>query len=276
MLRRIFVFAITLLWLSLNVSAIMAQDIEFAKDLHQHNLSDKAKDVLITIFHNPRSTASDKAKALYSLGQISFEEGRYTVAMEDWEKLVKNYPQSSQAKEITERLSKLREIITQVSDATISSVVARSYIRHGDFWSDADKKYIIDASWMPKVEMAIEWYDRVIAEFPNSSAAEIAYQRKLFTLLGWKEPGRYGDSYGVRANFSKYMPQVLETFTAFEKAFPNSPYLQGFRYQIAQAYWIVRDWARTREWLQKVIDAGKGEQTFYTETAKARLQKIEY
>ncbi len=52
--------------------------------------------------------------------------------------------------------------------------------------------------------------------------------------------------------------------------------LQGFRYQIAQAYWIEKDWNQTREWLQKVIDSSKGLATFYSETAKARLKKLEH
>ena len=279
MFRRFTLIVTLISCLALSVLIVQAQDpqkSDLAIDYYRHDLPEKAKEVFINILHHAQSSSDAKAEALYWLGQISFEEGRYSVAFEDWEELVKEYPQSSRAKEINERLDQLREIITQASDASVSSVVAKSYIENGDFWSESDRKFSIDSSWIPNVEMAIQWYDRVIVEFPDSNAAEIAFQRKLFTLLGWEGPGRYGESYGIKVDFNKYMPLVLETFTEFEKAFPNSSYLQGFRYQIAQAYWGQKDWDKTREWLQKIIDAGKGEKTFYTETAKARLKKVEF
>jgi len=72
------------------------------------------------------------------------------------------------------------------------------------------------------------------------------------------------------------MPQVLDTFSSFESTFPSNSSLQAFRYQIAQAYWERRDWANTKLWLGKVIEKSNGESTFYTETAKARLQKLEH
>ncbi len=59
----------------------------------------------------------------------------------------------------------------------------------------------------------------------------------MFALLGWRELGRDGEAYGLKSNFQQYMPQVLKTFAEFEAAFPKSSHLQGFRYQIAQAYW---------------------------------------
>lgn len=254
----------------------VAQSVEIARDYYQHNLNDKAKDVLIVLLHNPASTPVNKAKALYFLGQISFDEGRIKVALTDWQTLVKDYPQSPEAKEIGARLAQVNEVITKVSDASITSAVARSYISNGDFWSREDRKFLIDASWLPEVELANEWYERVIQEFPGSDAAELAYERKLFALLGWKEIGSDGEAYGLRSNYQKYMPQVLSTFTAFETAFPKSSSLQAFRYQIAQAYWSHRDWTNARAWLQKIVEKGAGETTFYTETAKARLQKVEY
>ncbi len=254
---------------------VYGQSIELAEDLHQHGLTDKAKDTLISILHNSASTPATKSKALYWLGQISFEEGRFTTALTDWNNLVKTYPQTAEAKEISARLLQLKEIVTKVSDKSISSVVAGSYISHGDFWSKADRKFTIDSSWLPETELAVAWYDRAIQEFPQSDGAELAFQRKLQTLLGWKE-GREGESHGAIANFAKYMPQVLDSFAQFESSFPNNSSLQAFRYQIAQAYWGHRDWAKTREWLQKIIDQSNGQSTFYTETAKARLAKIEY
>ena len=67
-----------------------------------------------------------------------------------------------------------------------------------------------------------------------------------------------------------------ETFGSFETAFPKVRILQAFRYQIVQAYGSHKDWSNARTWLQKIIEKGAGEDTFYTEAAKARLQKVEY
>jgi tetratricopeptide (TPR) repeat protein len=268
--------ASAVVFISLLTPSASAQSVDLAKSYYQHNLNDKAKDILITLFHAPATTPANKAKALYLLGQISFDEGHVQVALTDWQTLIKDYPQSPEAKEISARLAQLNEIVNKSSDARVTSAVARSYISNGDFWAQGDRKFTIDSSWLPAADLALEWYDRVIKEFPNSDAAELAYQRKLFALIGWKEPGRDGEAYGLRGDYRKYLPQVLDTFTSFEAAFPKNSSLQAFRYQIAQAYWSHKDWANTRAWLQKIIDKGTGETTFYTETAKARLQKVEY
>ena len=250
--------------------------IEIANDFYRHNFTDKAKEKFLDIYHNPLSSDKEKAQALYLVGQITFEEGNYTVAIDDWQILISKFPDSKETKEISKRISQLREIISQSTEGTFSNAVAMSYLNNGDFWSNAERKFLIDSSWMPNLEIALEWYDKILEEFPKSPAAEIAYQRKLFALFGWTESGDDGRSFGLKANFAKYMPRILKTFGYYEKDFPKSSFLQGFRYQISQAYWIHEDWQNTRKWLKKVIAAGGDEKTFYTETAKARLKKIEY
>jgi tetratricopeptide (TPR) repeat protein len=267
--------AFVLILAALATSCASGQSIEVAKDYYQHGLNDRAKDVLITLLHSTSATPTTKAKSLYLLGQISFEEGRIKTAMGDWQFLVHDYPQTPEGKEIGGRLKQLSEIVGKLSDANVTSAVARSYLSNGDFWSKSDRKFLIDASWLPEVELAVQWYDQIIREFPGSDAAELAYERNLFALIGGKEIGEDRAS-GLRGNYDKYLPQVLETFSSFENAFPDNPSLEAFRYQIAQAYWGHRDWTNTRLWLQKVIDKSNGVPTFYTETARARLQKIEY
>lgn len=251
------------------------QSVEIAKDYYVHNVKGRALESFIDVFHNSKAPEV-KAEALYYMGQIAFEDNNYSAAFSDWTKLIKDYPTSKQASEIKDRLTQMQEVMGKVTNASILSTVAGSYLRNGDFWSrNGNKIFVIDSSWLPNVELANAWYDKTIAEFPGSEAAEIAFKSKLFTILGWKEPGQYGSSYGVEADFKKYLPLLIEAFGAFEGAFPKSPYLQGFRYQIAQVYWERNDWQNTREWLNKVIQAGDGRQSFYTETAKARLNKLQ-
>ena len=136
--------------------------------------------------------------------------------------------------------------------------------------------FTIDSSWIPKVEAAIKWYDKVIDEFPNSVASDVAYQDKLRTILGWKEPGQYGSNHGIEKNFVNYMPQLLATFDEWVTEHPDSSTIQAFRYQIAQVYWDQKDWDNTRLWLNKIIStAGEGD-SFYKDTAIRRLAKVEY
>lgn len=252
-----------------------AQNLDLSKDFYAHNLKQKALEELITVYHNSKSP-DIKSEALYLLGNISFEDNNYSTAFDDWKKLVSDFPNSKYANEIKGRLDQLKDVIQKVTDENISSAVARSYLNNGDFWSESDNKFLIDGSWLPNVKLATEWYDKTIKEFPNTNAAETAYRKKLFTLFGWKETGQYGQSYGLKKDFDKYMPLILQTFQEYEMNFPESASLQGFRYQIAQGYWREKDWAKTKEWLQKIIDSSNGKATFYTETAKARLKKVEY
>jgi tetratricopeptide (TPR) repeat protein len=257
-------------------TTVNAQSISLAKDFYTHNLNERALETFIIIYNTPNVNADDKSEALFFMGQITFDEGRFSVALADWQKLIKDFPTSKRAVEIKDRLIQLKDVFSKSVDENISSSVAQSYINNGDFWADDNKIFHIDGSWLPKVELSIDWYDKVIKEFPGTYAAELAYSRKLFAINGWEESGQYGTKYGIMSDFKKYIPILLQTFDSFEAAFPESPFLQGFRYQIAQAYWGKKDWANTKSWLNKIIEKGEGKPSFYSETAKARLNKIEY
>ena len=95
------------------------------------------------------------------------------------------------------------------------------------------------------------------------------------TILGWKEIGQYGSSYGIRDDFKKYIPLLLSTFESFEKDHPSDSSLQAFRYQIAQSYWNNKKWNETRIWLNKIIE-NSDDDTFYKDLAQRRLKKVEY
>lgn len=258
------------------VSASFAASIEKAGMLNQHGLTKEAKAELIDIIFSKASDSS-KAQAYYLLGNMAFEENKITVALDSWRDLTKKYPNSEQAKLVKDRINELAEIVGESAKESIENAVALSYLRHGDFWSKRKSEiFTIDSSWIPKVETAIKWYDKVISEFPNSAASRIAYQDKMRTLLGWEDPGRYGNKHGIEESFDKYMPLLLETFAAFEKEHPNASTLQAFRYQIAQAYWSNKNWVKTREWLNLIIkESGEGD-SFYKDTAQRRLKKVEY
>ena len=195
-------------------------------------------------------------------------------SLQSWKDLTNKYPKSKQAVLVKDRIQELAEIVGESAKETIENAVALSYIRHGEFWSQGKKSaFTIDSTWIHNVEAAVKWYDKVINEFPNSPASRLAYKYKMRTILGWEEAG---SKHGIKRSFLHHMPQLLETFSAFEKEHPKASSLQAFRYQIAQAYWNVKQWDKTREWLNLIIKkAGSGD-SFYKDTAQRRLKKIEY
>ena len=250
--------------------------LDIANDYYRHNFNEIAKEKFLSIYHSTDSSADEKAKALYIIGQIIFEEGDYSLALSDWELLISKFPDSEYAKQIATIYLQISDIVTFDSSKNSITLVARAYLQNGDFWSNANREFIIDSSWMPSVEIALKWYNKVLKEFSNTPSAEVAYRRKLFTLLGSSNPDDNQKKSGLKEDFKKYIPIVLQTFSNFKKDFPESAYMQGFRYQIAQAYWSEGDTKNSKIWLRKIIQNGGGKDTFYTETAKARLKNLKF
>lgn len=296
-------------------SLTLAASLEKAILLNEHGLTTDAKRELIDLIFEKRSKANDKAQAYYLLGNIAFGEDRIKAALNAWEHLVDKYPNSNEAGLVRDRITELSEIVIGSAKESLDNAVARSYLRHAEFWSeDKSDVFTIDSSWISNVDAAVKWYDKVITEFPKSEASRIAYKGKLKTLLGWKEPGRNGESYGIEASFyrglppnllssrekleaarakrkaeasfTKYMPILLQSFEEFEKDHPDASTLQAFRYQIAQVYWKHQDYnsasrnfvlkypEETKNWLNKVIDKAKGNDSFYRDLAERRFKKL--
>ncbi|WP_461536400.1 tetratricopeptide repeat protein [Spongorhabdus nitratireducens] len=267
------ILAITL---SLTCTSAFSASLEKAELLSEHGLTKEAKIELIDVVFSKTSNAN-KSAAYYELGNIAFENNQVASALKTWTQLVSKFPSSKESELVKSKIELLSEIVGESAKENVDNAIAASYIKHADFWSsDRDSKFTIDSSWIPKVETANKWYDKVITEFPNTKAARIAYEEKIRTLLGWKERGKYGSSYGVEKDFNAYMPQVLETFSALEGNFPKASTLQAFRYQIAQAYWGRKDWKNTRLWLNTIIEKSGDKDSFYRDTAQRRLQKVEY
>jgi hypothetical protein len=257
-------------------STLFAASVEKAGMLRRHGLLPQAKAELIDVIF---STAGDatKARAYYDLGSVAFEERNVSAALDTWSQLAEKYPKSDEAVRVKDRIRELADIVGEVGRTSTDNAIAESYVRHADFWSEGkDEIFKIDSSWISNVEAAVKWYDKVIQEFPKTTAARLAYEGKLRALLGWKEAGQYGESHGTKKNHGTYMPQVVTTFSAFETDHPDAGTLQAFRFQIAQQYWRMKDWANTRTWLNTIIEKSGDSDTFYKDLAQRRLQKVEY
>lgn len=238
--------------------------IEKAVLLKAHGLNDDAKRELINLIFDENVKAKDKPHAYYLLGAIAFDENRIQAATKTWGYIVEEYPNSDEALIVKERIDELSKVTLSVYTESIETAdysVAKLYLKNADFWSeDKDDRWMIDSSWIPKVEFALKWYDKVISEFPKSEAARIAYIGKIRTLLSWKEFDRFDRTDEVievaekiifggfnRTDeaievakkiifFPIYVKQLVNTFGDFEKDFPNDTTLQSCRFQIGQAY----------------------------------------
>ena len=253
----------------------LTANVQKAEMLYDHGMIEDAKKELVNVVFGD-SDKDEKAEALFFLGNIAFTEEKIPVALETWERLIEKYPNSKQAVLVKDRASELAEVVGETASEKISHVVAQSYLRNGDFWSEhEDDVFEIDSSSINNVGAAMKWYDKVLAEFPLSPAAELAYTKKLKILVAWAKSGG--------PNFTRYMPRLLETFSSFEADFPQAGTLQGFRFQIAQTYYRNHrgvegfpNLEKSREWLNRIISVAGDSDSFYKDLAQRRLKKITY
>lgn len=259
-------------------AGVNESDPRFAKAalFRQHGLTEDSKRELILILTDEGDDAP-KAKALYLLGMIAFDQSQILLALETWQELVATYPESEDAKLVKERINELAQIVGESQKESLNNAVAEAYLRHADFWSRGKSDvFSLDTSWIPNVDAAVKWFDKTIAEFPQTTAARVAYEQKMKTLLGWEDPGQYGNKHGVKASPQAYIPRLVETFNQFAAEFPDAATVPAFRFQIAQAYWSQKDWENAKKWLNSIIQDRGSSDTFYVDLAKRRLEKLEY
>lgn len=266
---------------------IHAASIEKAGLLKEHGLTDDSKRELINVIFDEKSTDNDKATAFYILGNIAFEENKTTVALNSWSYLAKKYPKSYEAGLVDDRIAELSESTILDSKELIDNVQAIAYLKYAEFWSESRKDaFGIDTSYIPKMDASIKWYDKVIIEFPNSKAAQIAYEGKLKTLLGAQLLDPESSTYYLGSVFEEHLSRLIQTFKDYEKEYPDVANLQAYRYQIAQIYWtrskrsepgidaIISKTAK--EWFEMVIEKAGTHDSFYRDLAQRRLKNFNW
>lgn len=262
--------------LLLPANLALADLTELPRAYYEHGLIEDAKRGFIGITFDEDATEEEQAGALSSLGDIAFDQNKVGLAISTWRELIDRFPESEEARLVVELLDQIGEIVETTASGTLDNQIARSHLRNGDWWSRGREEGItIDTSWIPRDKAALQWYDRVIAEFPGTPSAILALKRKFQTVYGWKEPGQYGQTYGVK-KLSGEIQDLIAVFTELETADPEDVDLQRFRYMIAQSFWQYQKSDDTRTWLQTIIDADAGNGGFYADLAQWRLKKVEY
>ena len=257
--------------------------IEKAIVLKVHGLNDDAKRELINLIFDENINGKNKPRAYYLLGEIAFNENRIQAATKTWGYIVEKYPDSDEALIIKERIDELSKVNLAVYTESLESAdysVAKLYLKNADFWSEGKgESWIIDSSYIPKMEFALKWYDKVISEFSRSEAARVAYIGKIRTLLGWKEPD--GVVHGVRTDSFEYLEKLVDTFRSFEQDFPNDTTLQACRFQTGQAYFGIgvrsgeKQWLKqAKEWFDEIIVNSGEDETFYRQISEERNKSI--
>ena len=253
----------------------MSQSIEKAKMLLDHGLVAESKTELIDIAFSSKED-DEKAQAYFLLGSIAFDNNNFSLATNTWTTLTTMYPNSKEAKQASVLSDSLLGALTETSNDKIDNAVAQAYIVNGDFYSSGkNTKWTIDTSFIPSVDAAIKWYDKVITEFPKSPASKLAYERKIQTLIGWKDRGQYGSSHGLEDDFVKYMHILIETGKLYFEEHPDTENKHALRFQIAQAFWGQKIWPNAEEWLNGIIDKSE-EDSFYKDLAERRLKHLKY
>lgn len=267
---------ILILLLAAAATGVYAQSFAKAEAFLDHGLTAEAQKELIDLVYS-QGNALDKPKALNLLASIALDKNNLKVAIDTWSRLIQLYPTSPEAVSAKKRLPQLAGVLGQASDEIINDATARVLLRNADFWAKGrDRAFEIDASWIDNVEAAVFWYDKAIKEHPGTPAARLAYEEKIRTLIGWRDPGQSGRAHGLLRSIHIYLPLLESTFREYEKAFPQAAAIQAFRFQVAQAFWGAKNWAKTKELLAEIIEKDGGANTFYKDLAERRLRKVEY
>jgi tetratricopeptide (TPR) repeat protein len=244
------------------------KQLNYAIDLMDHGLDDKATEAFITLFYQSDEDEI-RSKCLFNMGKISLKKGNMQIAVKDWAKLVKSYPQSKEALEVKDQLSSIIQSSQADSLNEIKSAVAINYLNNASFYSKANERWTLDTSYLPSEDYAAYWCDRVIKEFPGTKAHELALKKKFFAYLGWKT--QYS-SYGIKryGGKEKYMKLLEDIIKETESKFPSSGNLPAMCFQLGQHYWPDDD-SSAKKWFDKTKSvSSKGD--YYYELVEVRYR----
>ena len=186
----------------------------YAVDLMENGVFDAAKVEFIKIIHlYAENEYQDDAR--YYLGEIAFKQGKISVALNQWKKLKKEYPQSSYLSDIALKIELASKLLAEQEEQTFKDIKVKKLFENARFFLDKAPILTIDTSYLNDTDLAIEWYQRIVEKYPDSEHA-------------------------ARAVYNIMLLQALDMETAYkelEKKFPESPWLKPAAFAIGQKYW---------------------------------------
>ena len=204
---------------------------------------------------NPRFVVKDTPEEQMDWAMSFKNAGEYTKAITEFEKLVKNYPNSVHAPSAQYYIGRAYESIDDYYEAflayqktidkypyneRVDEIIERQY-KIGSAFVDGQKAKIMGMKILPAMDKAVEVLTKVVQNSPYGRYADLA-QFKI------------GEAY---KNEGFYEEAVL----AYQKLiddYPKSPLAEDAKYQIAlSTYYVSRDPSYDQEFTDKAIEEYK-------------------
>lgn len=274
----------------------------YAVDLMENGVYDAAKIEFVKIIHTyAKNEYQDDAR--YYLGEIAFKENQLEVALHQWERLRKEYPQSPYVKDIIQKITLASELLAKEERTKIEDISIRKLFENAEFLLQRHCSALsVDMSYLPSDLMAEEWYDKVIEKYPNSPYAPEALYRKILIAYGWGEKsiGGYKQAEGwgliyhmlyddatevAKAGVKVSLAEMAVYISTLEQKYPNSYWLIHANFIVGQAHWLASTYFPDSETnlemkekaikhFQRVIELTKDDEfSFYRQTAQIRLKR---
>ncbi|MDD5680815.1 MAG: tetratricopeptide repeat protein, partial [Candidatus Omnitrophica bacterium] len=204
---------------------------------------------------NPRFAVKDTPQEQMDWAMGFYDAGEYTKSINEFEKLVKNYPNSVNAPSAQYYIGRAYEAIEDYYEAflayqktidkypyneRVDEIIERQY-KIGSLFVEGQKAKIMGMKILPAMDKAVEVLGKVVQNSPYGRYADLA-QFKI------------GEAY---KNDGFYEEAVL----AYQKLiddYPKSPLMEDAKYQIALCtYYVSRDPSYDQEFTDRALEEYK-------------------
>lgn len=178
---------------------------------------------------NPKYAVKDTPQEQLEWAMILYMEKNYEQAINEFKKLIKHYPNSSQACDAQYYIGRVYEEMGKYYEAfkayqkvidvypytqKVEEIIEKQY-RIGDLYYTGHKDNFLGINLGSPLERALEIFQKVIDNAPYGQYAAIS-QYKIGIILG--KLGRYGEA--------------RQAFIKLEKNYPDSEFAKEAKYQI--------------------------------------------
>jgi hypothetical protein len=271
--------------ISLLAGASSAQTPAQAEMYYKHRLVEDAKRTAIqALFQTTDAEVQVRCKDL--LARIAMDENRASDAVELWQDIAKNHPDTPAATTAVQLLQQWATLARTAQAPTPGNARVATWFSAAAFWvGDIPRQPRIDTAWLDQSEAAEFWLRKIVAGYPGTADAEEALASIVRLHLGsestatsrghgaWgiAESARSGNRARPRHSFEEHMAKAEAALGELKAAFPQSTEVPRLQFLTAHVYWVAGDEERSRPWLIKVSEEAKVE-TLWAQLARLRLK----